>query len=96
MLWVMRRPRVRRLQRASISWVPLASRERARQSYLKQERWARRHGLWMLRLVIQMFLLSLSLTLLFMLGLEAFNQGWIPLPKSSSQVAPTLARLGFF
>lgn len=79
MLWWMRRPFIRRLQRWSLTLFPEGpKREKARQNYLRQERFARRIGLPVLRVAVGAFVVVVQLTLVYFLILEAFNRGWIP------------------
>jgi hypothetical protein len=78
MLWLMRRPAIRRLQRLSFQLVPEARREKAFRSYRAQEDWAREHGLPLLRFLITIFLISLMFTGIWFLVLEGMQRGWLP------------------
>lgn len=62
LLWFVRRPVVRRMQRASTDWHrDPAKRERARLSLARQERFALRHGR---RILFWAFLIALYLVVL--------------------------------
>lgn len=64
-LWAIRRPRVRRLQTASMAWMRPDRRERARIGLVRQNRFARRIGLPLLTWTILLVLVSLALQLTF-------------------------------
>jgi len=84
MLWLMRRPFIRRMQRGSLNLIPASRREKARQSYLRQERFARRIGLPLVTFVVGLAFLSILATAMTMLILEGINQGWFLVPTRSS------------
>ncbi len=77
MLWIMRRPVIRRAQRGSVNLFPERMRPWARENYLSQERWARRYGLRLITLVVRLFVLSVAATAIYMGLLELFNRGWL-------------------
>lgn len=82
MLSLMRRPFIKRLQRASLTWFKEGQkREKARQSMVKQERFARRYGLLVVTWSIRLMLLSLTLTWGFRLVLYLQETG-VLLPKA--------------
>lgn len=78
MLWLMRRPWMRRLQRRSFSLFGEERRALAYAKHKRQERFARRYGLPLVRLVILVFLLSMTFTLVYRAVLYAYEQDWIP------------------
>lgn len=65
MLHLMRRPWMRRLQAASIAWMPERGQVKARASLVRQNRWARRWGLPLLTFAVNVFLASVILTAVF-------------------------------
>ncbi|HRF59176.1 MAG TPA: hypothetical protein PLH94_04590 [Fimbriimonadaceae bacterium] len=81
MLWLMRRPWMRRLQRWTISRVPPERRDAARRSMYRQDRFARRHGLRVLTFAITLLLGSLLLTLFWFLGLALYEAGALTPPE---------------
>lgn len=71
MLWFMRRPAIRRLQRGHVLLFPKGAREEAWRRFRAQERFARRHGLTLLRwtMVLALSLFVMSLAYLFVMRL---------------------------
>ena len=59
MLWMMRRPTVRRMQRASLRLVPEQRRERRREGFLRSQMFARRIGLPLVKTLVWILLLAL-------------------------------------
>lgn len=87
MLWAMRRPWIRKLQRKGTTFMPEGRwRDRARQTYLRQERFARKYGLGLLRLCIKFVLAVWVFGIGYVALYYAFEQGWIPqkVPDTSS------------
>ncbi|QYK54086.1 MAG: hypothetical protein KF824_04120 [Fimbriimonadaceae bacterium] len=80
MLWYMRRPFIRRLQRAAINLAKPEKREQARQTMIKQEKFARRIGLPLITFVVRFFFLSAALTYLTMFILNGVADGWLVIP----------------
>lgn len=81
----MRRRWMRRLQDASIDMWPKRMRPRMRESYLRQNRFARRYGLRVLRFSIFLLLASLALTLTLIIVLRLYDAGYLnPPPESGS------------
>lgn len=89
MLWVMRRPHVRRLQRAMILAVPVKVRPKALKTFLAQERFARRHGLPILTFFVGLFFVSFAFTVVYYGMTEVLERGWIRLPQQEEASAPT-------
>jgi len=77
MLWLIRRPSARRMQRAALNLVPSRYREAARLSGVKQERFARKYGLAVVSLSLNLIMLSVVASLAYAFMLEAFERGWI-------------------
>lgn len=69
------------MQRTMLGLVPERYREAARQSGIRQEKFARKHGLMLLTLSLNLLFLSILATLTYMFMLEAFERGWI-VPRS--------------
>lgn len=70
MLWLMRRPWIKRLQRASYSWGSEARQAKMRRAFIRQNQFARRYGRPMLR---WMFSLLLAWSLIVFAFLFATN-----------------------
>jgi len=75
MLWTMRRPWMKRLQTASLNLFRGERRERARESLIRQNRWARRTGLTLLTFSFNMLLASMILTGSYFLILNLYESG---------------------
>lgn len=71
----MRRPSIRRLQRRSYAWGGAARREKARQNMMRQERFARRHGLGLLSFVILLLEASVVVTFAYLFALRLYDSG---------------------
>ena len=77
MLWVMRRPWMKRLQRASAKLFPESRREKAKRSMNKQNQWARKVGLQLLTFSINMLLGSMIITGAYFLILGLYESGYL-------------------
>lgn len=85
MLWLIRRRWVRRLQRAGLArFREGSSRDRARQSFLRQERFARRYGLKTLTVIVTVCLYTLAFLLIYNFLGFCIEQGWLPVRESDS------------
>jgi len=80
MLWSIRRPMARKLQKAALRLIPESRRESARLQAIKQEKFARKIGLPLLTFVINLFFISVALTLLLLFILNATAEGWLVIP----------------
>jgi hypothetical protein len=80
----MRRRWIKHLQRASANWMPASRRERARNSMIKQNRWARRAGLPLLTFSITLLLASMIVTGSYFLILGLNDAGYLE-PSDSMQ-----------
>lgn len=80
MLWWMRRPFIRHLQRTSLAWVVRRKGDSARANYLRQERWARRHGLNLIHASLRILAISMGCTAIYFGFLEAIERGYFQLP----------------
>lgn len=56
LLWLMRRPRIKRLRHGWIRWVPESRRDQAWARFCRQERWARKNGVFVLQVILGSFL----------------------------------------
>jgi hypothetical protein len=80
MLWSIRRPAARKLQRAALNLIPESHRESAHKSAIKQEKFARKIGLPLLTFVINLFFVSVALTFMLLFILNAVADGWLVIP----------------
>jgi hypothetical protein len=80
MLWYMRRPWMKYLQRRSIYLWPPSMREKAQRSFARQNNFARRHGLTLLTGAIGLFLASLTFTLTYQAALTIVEDGVLTPP----------------
>lgn len=79
MLWFMRRPWMKRLQRNSVKIFPEGPRrDKAWESFRKQERFARRYGLKILVWVVTLCLYCLTFVLIYSVLSNGIEQGWLP------------------
>ena len=83
MLWLIRRPWVRRWQRASYRMLPPRIRDRAWQVHLKQERFARKWGLPTLTVAIAVLMFSIALTMVYWFVVWLWAGGWLSLPQKT-------------
>ncbi len=80
MLWFLRRPQIKAWRMRLITG---GRKEASKERFIAQERFARRHGLRLIRMVLTVFLISVMATVLYMFGLRAVNEGWLKLPESA-------------
>lgn len=85
-LWLSRRPWAKRLQRASIQLAPERLRPRMRTNLARQNAWARRYGLRVVRLSVTMVFFSVVFWSAWLLLILAADQGWLVRPASPSEV----------
>lgn len=81
-LWLMRRPGLKRLQRGAENLIPARHREAARRSNTRQNRFARRYGLPILRFSLNILLASILLTGCFRAALHLVDTGVLIMPSS--------------
>ncbi len=82
MLWLMRRPWMKTFQRRTIEICPPRFQESAKSSQMKQNRFARRIGLPMLTVMMNLVLASLVLTLCFEVALNLYESGYLTMPRN--------------
>ncbi len=75
MLWLMRRPVMRRLQTGMPKMFRPASREKVWRSHLRQSAFARRHGLALLTFMYTLLLLSAAFTAIYFAVLDLLDSG---------------------
>lgn len=88
MLWLIRRPGSRILQRAAINLSPPHKREKVRASINRQEKFARKIGLPLLTFVINLFFVSVGLTFVLLFVLNAQAEGWLIIPTQEALNLP--------
>ena len=77
MLWTMRRPWLKRLGRAAPEMFGADRRLKMLESMKRQNRYARRIGLPLLTLSVNMLLASMIITTSYMLVLRMVDSGWL-------------------
>ncbi len=82
MLWLMRRPVLKRLRRYAPMLAPRDSRDRIRRRMIDQDRFARRHGLGVLRFALSVLLASLTVTVTMAAVLQLYDSGMLTVPDS--------------
>jgi hypothetical protein len=80
MLWLMRRPWMKRLQRASMRWAGSDRESRLRQSLIRQNAFARHVGLWVLTFSINLLLGSIVVIGAFAAAIELRDSGLLTYP----------------
>lgn len=81
MLWLMRRPWMRRLQTSSFALIPERSRPKAWRNHLAQNRFARKYGYRLLAFMYLLLLGSFLVTAAYFSVLAAFETGLIRQPS---------------
>lgn len=81
MLWSMRRPISKRLQRLSVLLVPKRLRARAWQGMVRQNRFARRIGLPMLTFMMSLVIGSILISGSFMIAMRLYELGYLSVPR---------------
>lgn len=84
MIWLMRRRWMRRLQTFSMRWMAPERRERAYRGLVKQNAFARRIGLPMLRVMFQAILVSIAISCAYHLSVALIQDGYLARPESPS------------
>jgi len=79
-LWLMRRPWMKRFQRASVLIFPPRYREAASRAMIKQNRFARRIGLPMLTFMMCLVVGSVLITGTFLIAMRLFELGYLRMP----------------
>jgi hypothetical protein len=83
MLYVARRPAIRRMQDRSIAWMPPRWQSQARASLLRQNRFARSIGLPLTRLMVFLVVFSVSATLIYLAVMEMISRGMLEVPREA-------------
>lgn len=82
-MWLIRRPVVKRLQHAGLRLVPESKRPAALENLRRQNRFARRHGVTLLRWSVMAFFASIAITLAFQATLWLVDAGILTPPDSA-------------
>ncbi len=85
MLWLMRRPWMKDLQRRSTKMFGIKFAAKAQASLVSQNRFARKHGLGILRASIVLFLASIAITFTFFFALYLYDIGALSVPETVRQ-----------
>lgn len=83
-LWLMRRRWIRKLQRASIRWLPPQQAEKARLNLVRQNALGRRIGLRLITVMVTLFLISLAIQLVYSSAIYLVETGVLA-PKNLEQ-----------
>lgn len=89
MLWLMRRPWMRRLQRRWLLMVPEHRRARALESMVAQNRFALRYGLRTLVVCFNVLYASIALTVVYSVVVRLYLSGALTFPHEAQ---PTMGR----
>ncbi|MCX7799348.1 MAG: hypothetical protein N2109_03290 [Fimbriimonadales bacterium] len=93
-LWLSRRRPAKRLQRLSVELAPRPLRTKAEASLRRQNAWARRHGLNVVRLSLSLVALSAAFWAIWLLLAIAADRGWLARPASPDDLQRLELRLG--
>lgn len=93
MLWLMRRPPIKRFRREFTRLLPQRMRAGAWESVKRQDRMARRYGLAVLTGMMTLLLASIFVTAAFVGTLKLYEQGALTVPDRarSTQAIPRVA-----
>ena len=80
-LWLMRRPWMKRFQHATVRLVPSRYREAGRKAMINQNRFARRIGLPMLTFMMCLVVGCLLVTGTFLLAMRLYELGYLTIPR---------------
>jgi hypothetical protein len=83
LLWVMRRPWMKRLQNGWLKLVPPKQREKADAIQKKQNRWALKYGLPTLQVAMNFVIASVALTLVYLIIVNLNEAGTFHVPQKS-------------
>jgi hypothetical protein len=86
MLWLMRRPWMKRLQKASFHLVPPSRRDGAMASLRAQNRWARHFGLRILTFSMNIFLGTVLVTSMYVSAVYLQSEGLFTPPEQAVQM----------
>lgn len=81
-LWLMRKPWMRRAQEAPLQWFSESFRSRALESNKRQNALARKIGLPLLTVLIDMIIAVCAISVAVQLLLMANDQGWLQAPDT--------------
>jgi len=81
-LWVMRKPWMRRAQEAPLQWFSESFRQKALESNKRQNSLARKIGLPLITVLIDMIFAVLAISIAVQLLLMAHEQGWLQAPDT--------------
>jgi hypothetical protein len=82
MLWLMRRPWMKDLQRRSSHLFTDRYRPKARESLVRQNRFARRYGLTLLTLSMTLLLASVAITVTYFIAMSMYESGYLTAPEA--------------
>ena len=85
MLWLMRRPWMKRMQRASTRLAGASREASMRKSFARQNAFARRIGLWVLTLSLNLLLGSIVIIGAFAAAVELRDSGLLSYPTRSER-----------
>lgn len=74
-LWLMRRPWMRRLQAASINWLPTPMATRARANLIRQNALGRRIGLRLINFMVLLILVSVAIQMVYSAAVYLVSSG---------------------
>ena len=83
LLWVMRRPWMKRLQKRWLTWVRESRREGAVAAVKQQNKLARKWGLKVLRIAMTALLASILLTVCYLVALNLYESGAFHVPSKN-------------
>jgi len=88
LLWIIRRPTIKRIRQQLPNRLPGPMREGASDSMLRQDKFARKYGIRILQFTVSVVGLMIVFSLVSNLVLFAVDQGWLSVPSNADQ-SPT-------
>jgi hypothetical protein len=85
MLWLMRRPWMKALQKRWLTWVRESKRDSARIAVRRQNRWARKWGLPLITISVNLLLASVLLTMVYLLAINLYESGAFTVPAEKQR-----------
>lgn len=84
-LWLMRRPLIKKLQRRSSHFFPKGFGSRARDSFIRQNRFARRNGVRIIAAILNLFFAYTLVLIAYVMVLSLNEDGFFTLPRNIAQ-----------
>ena len=88
-MWFMRRPFIKRMQKRA--FFPGGLGKRASDSFVRQNRFARRNGVTIIAAILNLFFAYVLIALMYWLAVTLIYGGYIKLPDSGGLIGPLVS-----